>query len=250
MITKREVLDAIARCEIEVGPSALDTSLVPVPRKALHALIEAAKLAQYTDCAFPYREPHYTPPQISTVFSFEDDCWQLMATSHSRTAIAGERIFRAEPWPSIRFSHDSAESAEHDAGILRAYCGLTWRNARAGSGLRKNMHHNDAAGGRIEMQLTQMLNELEAARLEVCLAPSRRRDRREHDMIRVCMSVPVKWYRVLCGKYPSSRGIRRGKFDTKIKRANVLSTLRVMAEGRFTPSKYAPELRRIARGLK
>ncbi len=62
----------------------------------------------------------YIPPQISVSFDF-DTGWQLMATSHSRTAIAGERIFRAEPWPQIRFCHDNEAGAERDAVTLRAY---------------------------------------------------------------------------------------------------------------------------------
>ncbi len=95
-------------------------------------------------------------------------------------------------------------------------------------------------------ELEQMLNELEANMLQVQLAPSRRSDRREHDMIRVVVDYPPKWYRVFCNRHVSSREVRRGKFDTKIKRANVLSTLRVLSEGRSTPSKYADELRAMA----
>ncbi len=100
------------------------------------------------------------------------------------------------------------------------------------------------------LALTQMLAELESTMLVTILAPSRRRDRRDTDHIRVNLSVPPTWFRKFCNQHPSSRGIRRGKFDSKIRRANVLSTLRVMADGRHTPSKYADELRRIARGLK
>jgi len=94
-----------------------------------------------------------------------------------------------------------------------------------------------------------MLNELEAYPLVTILAPSRRSDRRDHDMIRVNMSVPPRWYRQLCGRHVSSRQVRRGRFDTRIKRANVLSTLRVLAAGRKTTSKYAPELLAIAKRI-
>ncbi len=101
----------------------------------------------------------------------------------------------------------------------------------------------------LPMAYEQMLAELESSKLEVVLAPSRRRDRRESDMIRVAICVPPTWYRKLCGRHQSSRGYRRG-YDTKIKRENVLSTLRVLAAGRHTWSKYVPELRRIAGEMK
>ncbi len=63
----------------------------------------------------------YIPPQISVAYSFEDDAHVLMATSHSRTAIAGERILRAEPWPVIRWSCPSQGEAEAEAVKLRLY---------------------------------------------------------------------------------------------------------------------------------
>lgn len=94
-----------------------------------------------------------------------------------------------------------------------------------------------------------MLNELDAHPLHTILAPSKRSDRREMDMIRVNDSVPPRWYREFCGRHESKRKTRRGKFDTRIKRANVLSTLRVLSEGRNTPSKYAAELKQIAREI-
>jgi len=62
----------------------------------------------------------YAPPVISTCL---DDSGEfiLLATSHGRTAIAGERILRAEPWPSIRWRTDTQEEAEQEATKLRAY---------------------------------------------------------------------------------------------------------------------------------
>ncbi len=98
--------------------------------------------------------------------------------------------------------------------------------------------------------LSDMLNTLEAHKLEVQLAPSRRRDRRDSDMIRVVVDHGPRWYRRMCAAHTSSRGIRRGKHDTKLKHANVVSVLRVLVSGRASVSKYAPELRRIARQLK
>lgn len=66
----------------------------------------------------------YTPPDISVAFDMDECEHVLMATSHSRTSIAGERIFRAEPWPKIRFRHPTAEEAERDAATLRLYLKL------------------------------------------------------------------------------------------------------------------------------
>ncbi len=102
-----------------------------------------------------------------------------------------------------------------------------------------------------EMQaLQQLLAELESHRLTTILAPSRRRDRRDWDMLRVNVDVPPTWFRKFCNQHVSSRGVRRGKFDTKIRRANVLSVLTRLAEGKGSGSKYVEELRRIARSLK
>jgi hypothetical protein len=100
---------------------------------------------------------------------------------------------------------------------------------------------------RMVERLIQMLNELESHKLEVMLAPSRRSDRREWDMIRVVCDAPPRWYRNLCNRHPSSRGVRRGKFDTRIRRRDVLRLLERMASGRPVVSKYAPELAQLAR---
>jgi len=97
--------------------------------------------------------------------------------------------------------------------------------------------------------LAQLLYELEAHRLEVQLVPVGRNARcwtGEHSMKRCPVDVPPKFYRELCRRHQSSRGIRRGKFDTKIKRANVLALLRRLASGLPSVSKYADELRRVA----
>ena len=98
----------------------------------------------------------------------------------------------------------------------------------------------------LQQALEIMLAELESHRLEVCLAPSRRHDRRDWDMIRVVCDTPPKWYRKFCDKHPSSRGARRAKFDTRIRRFNVLRALGQMVEGR-PAGKYEPDLLQIAR---
>jgi hypothetical protein len=100
------------------------------------------------------------------------------------------------------------------------------------------------------MAYEQMLNELEAHMLVTVLVPSKRSDRRESDMIRCNISVPPTWFRRMCARYPSSRGIRRGKFDSKLRRANVLSLLRGLATGRPVRSKYLADLAGIAEGVK
>lgn len=63
----------------------------------------------------------YTPPQITVAFDADEDYFVLMATSYGRTSPAGERLFRAQPWPDISFRHFTQESAETAAATLRAY---------------------------------------------------------------------------------------------------------------------------------
>ena len=94
-----------------------------------------------------------------------------------------------------------------------------------------------------------MLAELESNPLCVILAPSRRIDRREWDYIRVPLTTPPPWYRKICARYPSSREVRRGKFDTRIRRQNILRVLQRLAEGKPTKSKYAADLLAVAQKL-
>lgn len=61
----------------------------------------------------------YTPPVISV--TQEGSEYVLTATNHSRTAIAGERLFRQEPHPEIKFRHSSQADALRDAETLRVY---------------------------------------------------------------------------------------------------------------------------------
>lgn len=91
----------------------------------------------------------------------------------------------------------------------------------------------------------EMLAELESSPLVVVLAPSKRAEN-PWDMIRVPLSVPPSWYRALCANYASERAVRRGKFDTRIKRRNILRALGRMAAGTPSGSLYAPDLLRIA----
>lgn len=97
-------------------------------------------------------------------------------------------------------------------------------------------------------RLTEMLNELEATQLRVELAPlnPRLRNYTEGGMKRVVVEVPPRWYRLICRKHPSSRGVRRGKFDTKIKRQNVIMLLWRLSRAVPSRSKYAAEIRAVA----
>jgi hypothetical protein len=54
------------------------------------------------------------------------DSWKLMATSYSTTSPAGERLFRAPPFPKIEFSHTKEADARRDAAILTDYIDKTW----------------------------------------------------------------------------------------------------------------------------
>ena len=95
-----------------------------------------------------------------------------------------------------------------------------------------------------------MQAELESHMLVVMLVPSKRHDRREWDMIRCVVDQPPKWYRELCNRHVSKRRIRRGRFDTKIKRANVLQVLDTLIETGTSISAYAAEILEAARNLK
>ena len=97
--------------------------------------------------------------------------------------------------------------------------------------------------------LQLLLDQLEPHRLHVILVPlnPRLRNYNEGGMKRVCADVPPRWYRTLCYNNPSSRGVRRGKADTRIRRANILSVLRRLSAGLPSRSRYVPELMQIAR---
>jgi hypothetical protein len=63
----------------------------------------------------------YVPPVISVSYDADEGKYVLMATSHARTAPAGVRMFRAEPWPEVQFQHDDEAPALRDAAVLRHY---------------------------------------------------------------------------------------------------------------------------------
>ena len=90
----------------------------------------------------------------------------------------------------------------------------------------------------------QMLNDLESHMLTTILAPSKRGEN-PWDQIRVNADFNPKWYQRFCADHQSKRKIRRGKFDTIIRRANVLRSLRQMIAGE-PAGKYAPDLLKIA----
>lgn len=86
----------------------------------------------------------------------------------------------------------------------------------------------------LRQALEQMLNDLEAHKLEVQLAPlnPRMRGWSESGMKRVVVDAPPKFYRALCAKHISQRVTRKGKPDTAIRRANILSALNRMLSGK------------------
>lgn len=91
-----------------------------------------------------------------------------------------------------------------------------------------------------------MLNELQAHQLVTILAPSKHRDRKDWDMIRVNMDINCEWYRKFCARHPSQRGVRRGKFDTAIRRQHVINALERMIAGKKSHSPYAEELLKLS----
>lgn len=98
------------------------------------------------------------------------------------------------------------------------------------------------------MSAQLLLAELESSQLQVVLVPALRQNA-ETDCIRVAVEKNADWYRRFCARHQSSRGHRRGKFDTRIRRANVVAVLRRLSSGLPTRSKYAVELTAIAERL-
>lgn len=96
--------------------------------------------------------------------------------------------------------------------------------------------------------LVQMQAEFESSQLVTVLTPCRR-PVNEGGCIRVNASVNCTWYRKLCAKFPSSRGTRRGKFDTKLKRRNVAQLLETLITKGHSRSKYAGEILAVARKI-
>jgi hypothetical protein len=99
--------------------------------------------------------------------------------------------------------------------------------------------------------LQLMLDQLDSHKLEVQLVPlnPRLRGYCEGGMKRCVTDQPPAWYRRLCNAHVSSRGVRRGKFDTKLKRANILAILRRLVAGQGSISKYRAEIEAVARGV-
>lgn len=94
-----------------------------------------------------------------------------------------------------------------------------------------------------------MLMELNSNRLEVVLAPSKRRDRREHDQIRVVVSMNAKWYRSFCAANSSARKRRNSHHDTCIKRFRTVAALEAMIAG-IRSTYYRHQLSDIAARIK
>lgn len=76
-----------------------------------------------------------------------------------------------------------------------------------------------------------MLLELQSNRLEVVLAPSKRKDRQEYDQIRVVVSQNAPWYRKFCAANRSTRRHQNSKGRTCIKRFRTIDALEKMIAG-------------------
>lgn len=99
-------------------------------------------------------------------------------------------------------------------------------------------------------RLLQMLCDLESHRLEVVLVPlnPNRRGWNEGGCRRVVCDCGPRWYRAMCARHTSSRAVRRGKHDTRIRRQTILGVLRRLVNGQRSWSKYAPEILGVAKG--
>lgn len=62
---------------------------------------------------------------------YENGQHVLYCTSHGRTAIAGERLFRGYPRPAISFAHPTLEAAQKDAETLQKYLDNPPKKSRA-----------------------------------------------------------------------------------------------------------------------
>lgn len=63
--------------------------------------------------------------------------FRLMATNYGRTSIAGERLFRGQPYPNVSFEHDNQESAKRDAEILQEYLDASFKSKISRNKIRK-----------------------------------------------------------------------------------------------------------------
>lgn len=59
--------------------------------------------------------------KITIQEDFDSEEFVLYATSHSRTSIAGESVFRGYSRPDIKFRHATRAEAETDAEKLQQY---------------------------------------------------------------------------------------------------------------------------------
>lgn len=77
-------------------------------------------------------------PVISVAFDMDEGAHVIYAASYGQVMPAGPRLFRAPPWPDVRWSHDTAEAAEQDAQALRDYLdSLAQRKGPSKAKLRK-----------------------------------------------------------------------------------------------------------------
>lgn len=85
----------------------------------------------------------------------------------------------------------------------------------------------------IRCKAQEMLEELETNRLEVCLIPPYWDP--DLNWRRAVISQNAQWYQEFCSEYPSKRQVRKGKFDTIIRRNATINGLnRVIAGDRKT----------------
>ena len=104
------------------------------------------------------------------------------------------------------------------------------------------------SGANVMRKLEQMLAELESNQLVTVLAPSKR-GINPWDCVRVNVSESPRWYKRLCSAHASKRGVRRGRFDTVIRRQHALAALNRMLRGNFN-GRYAERILEIMPGVK
>lgn len=100
-------------------------------------------------------------------------------------------------------------------------------------------------------KLEYMLDMLESSRLEVVLVPLNPNQRNwdEFGCKRVVVERNCFWYRTLCGHHASKRGVRRGRFDTIVRRQHTLRALERMIAGDLK-GRYAERIMEILPRIK
>lgn len=81
-------------------------------------------------------------PQVSVALDMDSGQFRLYAQcKHGGTDVAGPRLFRAQPWPEVKWSSATQEAAAVEARKLQAYLDAVY--ASKGPSKKKLREHGD-----------------------------------------------------------------------------------------------------------